>query len=113
MTLELNIFNVCKHPGNVDEDVHEVNMIESLVPSKVYDSSLFDPLEARLLEQSSLLEMNENNSENFEFINWLNSSKVLEMKESRQKFEELPPKTNPAVPSSNKTLKLDLKEDLN
>lgn len=30
MTLELNIFNICKQPGDVD-DVHEVNFVETLV----------------------------------------------------------------------------------
>ncbi|CAK9138193.1 unnamed protein product, partial [Ilex paraguariensis] len=59
---------------NVDEDVHEINMIESLVPSRVYDSSLFDPLEACLLEHSSLLEINENNSEISVLTELLNSS---------------------------------------
>jgi hypothetical protein len=30
MTLEVNIFNICKQPGN-DDGFHEVNLIETLV----------------------------------------------------------------------------------
>ncbi len=45
MTLELNIFNICKQPGDV-EDVHEVNLIETLVQDHFLPSLFFDPLEA-------------------------------------------------------------------
>ncbi|CAK9143734.1 unnamed protein product, partial [Ilex paraguariensis] len=75
----------------------------------IYESSLIDPLEACLLEHPSLLEANDDNSEISEIVNLLNSSQVLEIKEWRQKFEELPPRTNPPIPSSEKPPKLDLK----
>ena len=47
MTLELNIFNICKQPGDV-EDVHEVNLIETLVQDHFLPSLFSDPLEACL-----------------------------------------------------------------
>ncbi|KAL5722473.1 hypothetical protein ACHQM5_005989 [Ranunculus cassubicifolius] len=52
MTIELNVFNVCKQPGNIDcesdDDVQEVNMIESFVEDQFLWSSIPDPLEACL-----------------------------------------------------------------
>jgi len=38
ITLEMNIFNICKQPGD-DNDLHEVNLIEELVYDE-FDSNL-------------------------------------------------------------------------
>ena len=46
MTLELNIFDLCKQPREVDEEIHEINLIESFV-EETFPSTLYsDPLEA-------------------------------------------------------------------
>ena len=46
MTLELNIFDLCKQPREVDDDIHEINMIESFVKDTLPLSLYSDPLEA-------------------------------------------------------------------
>ena len=48
MTLELNIFNTCKQPKD-EEDVHEVDLIETLVQEKFNKTCFSDPLEACLV----------------------------------------------------------------
>ena len=48
MTVNLNIFNVIKEIGD-DEDVYEVNMIESIVQSYVDHVSYDDPLKSCLV----------------------------------------------------------------
>ncbi|KAA3480310.1 integrase [Gossypium australe] len=44
MTLELNVFNVCKQPIE-DSNVHEVDFIEQLVHEQFINSKLLNPLE--------------------------------------------------------------------
>ena len=48
MTLELNIFYLCKQPRDVDDEVHEINLIESFVEDTSLLTFYFDPLEACL-----------------------------------------------------------------
>ena len=78
MTLELNIFNVCKQPGEVDDDLHEVNMIQSIIHDNLNGSFCSNPLEACFLEYSSSLDIGEENSEFNELTFVLNSSQVIE-----------------------------------
>jgi hypothetical protein len=47
MTLEVNIFNICHQPRD-DEEIHEVNLIETLVLDQFNVSCFSDPLEACL-----------------------------------------------------------------
>lgn len=49
MTFELNIFNICKKNGDND-DVHKVNLIESLVQDQFNLSSFSDPFEECLVQ---------------------------------------------------------------
>ena len=48
MTLELNIFNTRKQPRD-EEDVHEVDLIETLVQEQFNKTCFSDPLEACLV----------------------------------------------------------------
>ena len=48
MTLELNIFNTCKQTKDED-DVHEVDLIETLVQEQFNKICFSDPLEACLV----------------------------------------------------------------
>ena len=57
MTLNLNIFNVIKEIGD-DEDVCEVNMIESVVQNYVDHVSYDDPLKSCLVSLSCVEEVN-------------------------------------------------------
>jgi len=45
--LEVNIFNICHQPRD-DEEIHEVNLIETLVLDQFNVSCFSDPLEACL-----------------------------------------------------------------
>ena len=48
MTLELNIFNTCKQPRD-EEDLHEVDLIETLVQEQFNKTCFSNPLEACLV----------------------------------------------------------------
>ena len=67
MTLELNIFNTCKQPRD-EEDVHEVELIETLVQEQFNKTCFSDPLEACLVNSCDF-----NFDENFEiaYIHYL------------------------------------------
>jgi len=54
MTVELNIFNNCKQPiMDDDEEIYEVDMIQTLVEDKFAHSMFFDPIKACLLNPNS------------------------------------------------------------
>ena len=67
MTLELNIFNTCKQPRDV-KDVHEVDLMETLVQEQFNKTCFLDPLEACLVNSCDF-----NFNENFEiaYIHYL------------------------------------------
>ena len=48
MTLELNIFNIYKQLGDVD-DVHEINFVETIMQNQFLPSLFFDPLKTCLV----------------------------------------------------------------
>ena len=98
MTLELNIFNICKQPGDV-EDVHEVNLIETLVQDHFLPSLFSNPLEACLSQDSVFSSVN----------SLLESAPLLDTDKWRTRFEELPPRDTIPIPSSVQTPKLELK----
>ena len=54
MTLELNIFNNCKQPRD-EEDVHEVDLIETLVQEQFNKTCFSDPLEACLVNSCDFI----------------------------------------------------------
>ena len=100
MTLELNVFNVCKHPAQ-DIEVHEVDFIEELIDQHFTTSILSDPLDVCLICS--------NISEVESIYPFFDSSQVQEKKYWKPKPEELPPRTNKPVPSSVQPPKLELK----
>uniref|UniRef100_A0A2N9I5J1 RNA-directed DNA polymerase n=1 Tax=Fagus sylvatica TaxID=28930 RepID=A0A2N9I5J1_FAGSY len=106
MTLEVNIFNICKQPGD-DDGFHEVNLIETLVQDQFNLTCLSDPLESCLV--NSLDFDDDEDSEVAHICSVLNSSQVLEVNAWRPKFEELPPRNIMPVPSSVEAPKLELK----
>uniref|UniRef100_A0A2N9I6A0 RNA-directed DNA polymerase n=1 Tax=Fagus sylvatica TaxID=28930 RepID=A0A2N9I6A0_FAGSY len=106
MTLEVNIFNICKQPGD-DDGFHEVNLIETLVQDQFNLTCFSDPLESCLV--NSLDFDDDEDSEVAHICSVLNSSQVLEVNAWRPKFEELPPRNIMPVPSSVEAPKLELK----
>ncbi|KAL5725417.1 hypothetical protein ACHQM5_008564 [Ranunculus cassubicifolius] len=108
MTIELNVFNVCKQPGNIDceddDDVQEVNMIESVVEDQFLWSSIPDPLEACLThfeffnDESNICEVNA----------LLDSAPLLDTDKWKARFEELPCGAT-SLPSSVQFPRLELK----
>jgi hypothetical protein len=106
MTLELNIFNICKQPGD-DDGFHEVNLIETLVQNQFNLTCFSDPLESCLV--NSLDFDDDKDSEVAHICSVLNSSQVLEVNAWRPKFEELPPCNIMPVPSRVEAPKLELK----
>jgi hypothetical protein len=90
MTLEMNVFNICKQPGD-DNDLQEVDFIEKLV----YD---------QFQTTSSEIEFNE--SEDLQMVYFQEESKVSNW---RPQIEELPPRSIESIPSSVQPPKSDLK----
>ncbi|KAJ6887537.1 hypothetical protein NC652_028715 [Populus alba x Populus x berolinensis] len=81
MTLEMNVFNICKQPGD-DNDLQEVDFIEKLV---------YDQFETT----SSEIEFNE--SKDLQMVYFQEESKANSW---RQKIKKLPPRSIESIPSS-------------
>jgi len=83
MTLELNIFNICKQPGDVD-DVHEINFVETIMQDQFLPSLFFDHLKtclAPLNEDSIISSIN----------SLLESTPLLNTNKRMTHFKEFPP----------------------
>ncbi|XP_035546620.1 uncharacterized protein LOC108997816 [Juglans regia] len=101
MTLELNIFNTCRQPWNLEE-VQEVNLLENILDEDFYLNLPSTDLQLSLEGVLSDLNIFDDTS-NVSFagighcVLW------------QPKFEELPPLTTPIKPSSDVILDMDLK----
>ena len=106
MTLEMNMFNICKQPED-DNDLHEVDFIDELVHENFVSTLPSDPLEACLITSNDYaLDTNSEISHMLSFLNTFQDSKASGW---RPKFEELPPQSSIPVPSCVQPPKLDLK----
>ena len=90
MTLEMNIFNICKQPGD-DNDLQEVDFTEKLVHDQFQTTS-------------SEIEIDE--SDDLQMVYFQEESKANSW---RPKIEELPPRSIESIPSSVQPPKPDLK----
>ena len=76
MTLEMNMFNICKQPGD-SNDLHEVDFIDELVHEKFASTLPSDPLEACLVIPNDLaLDINSEISHMLSFLNTFQDSKI-------------------------------------
>ena len=106
MTVNLNIFNVMKEMGD-EEDVCEVNMIDSMVQQYVDHVSYDDPLMSCLV---SLIWVEEVTTSESEFLHSIiEHSEVLEANGWAPKFEPFPPIEDRVLPSKERPPKLELK----
>ena len=106
MIVNLNIFNVIKEIGD-QEDVCEVNMIDSVVLNYVDNVSYNDSLVSCLISPSSVEEVTTFESEFLHSI--IEHSEVLEANGLSPKFEKLPPIEDRVLPSEEKPPKLEFK----
>ena len=106
MTVDLNIFNVIKEIRD-DEDVCEVNMIESVVQNYVDHVSYDDPLKSCLGSSSCGEELT--TSEVGFLHSIIEHSEVMEANGWAPRFEKLPPIEDRVLPSEEKPPKLELK----
>ena len=106
MTVNLNIFNVIKEIGD-EEDICEVNMIDSIVQNYVDNVSYDDPLMSCLVSPSWVEEVTISESEFLHSI--IEHNEVLEANGWAPKFEKLPPIEDRVFPSEEKPPKLELK----
>ena len=90
MTLEMNVFNIYKQPGE-DNDLQEIDFIEKLICDQFENTS-------------SETEFNE--SDDLQMVYFQEESKANSW---RPKIEELPPQSIESIPSSVQPLKHDLK----
>ena len=96
MTVNLNIFNVIKEIGD-DEDVCEVNMIESVMQNYVDHVSYDDPLKSCLVSPSCVEEVT---TSELEFLHpIIEHSEVMEANGWAPRFEKLPPIEDRVLPS--------------
>ena len=106
MTVNLNIFNVIKEIGD-EEDVCEVNMIDSVVHRYVDNVSYDDPLMSCLVNPSWVEEVT---TSKLEFLySIIEHSEVLEANGWAPKFETLPPIEDKVLPLEERPSKLELK----
>ena len=106
MTVNLNIFNVFKRMGD-EEDVCEVNRVDSVVQKYLDNVSYDDPLMSCLVSSSWDEEVTTSESEFVHSI--IEHNEVLEVNGWAPKFELLPPIEDRALPSEERPPKLELK----
>ena len=106
MTVNLNIFNVIKEIRD-DEDVSEVNMIDSVVQNYVDHVSYDDPLKSCLVSPSCVEEVTTSELEFLHSI--IEHNEVLEANGWAPKFEKLPSIKDRVLPAKEKPPKLELK----
>ena len=106
MTVNINIFNVIKEIGD-DEDVCEVNMIESIVQNYVDHVSYDDPLKSCLVSPSCGEELTTLEVEFLHSI--IEHNEVMEANGWAPRFEKLPLIEDRVLPSEEKPPKLELK----
>ena len=105
MTVNLNIFNVIKEVGD-DEDICEVNVMESVVQEYVDHFSCDDPLKSCLVSPKCVEEVT---TPEMEFVySILEHSEVMETNGWTPRFEELPPIEERVLSSKEKPPKLEL-----
>ena len=103
MTLELNIFNTCKQPMD-EEDVHEVDLIETLFQEQFNKTCFSDPLEACLVNSC---DFNFDENSKIAYVDYLSeSTQELEASNWKLKYEELPLGEIKLLPSSEQVPKL-------
>ncbi|KAK0588942.1 hypothetical protein LWI29_007515 [Acer saccharum] len=87
MTLELNVFNMCKQPRDEEYESEEANMIGVIVDDHLQTRSSFDPLEIYLVNSFELSMQLDYDISNMCFL--LDCSQIMENKGWKPKFEEL------------------------
>ena len=86
MTLELNVFNMCKQPHEEEDDNEEANLIEAIVDDYLKKGHSSDPLETCLLnsfESSMQLDHDISN-----ICSLLDCAQVNESRGWRPKFKD-------------------------
>ena len=106
MTVNLNIFNVIKGMGD-EEDMCEINMVDSVVQKYLDNVSHDDPLKSCLVSPSWDEEVTTLESEFLHSI--IEHKDVLEVNGWKPKFETLPPNEDKTLPSEERPPKLELK----
>ena len=106
MTVSLNIFNVIKGMGD-EEDVCEVNMVDSVVQKYLDNVSYDDPLMSCLVSPSWDEKVTTSESKFLHSI--IEQNEVLEVNGWAPKFEPLPPIEDMALPLEERPPKLELK----
>ena len=106
MTVNLNIFNVIKGMGD-EEDICEINMVDSMVQKYLDNVSHDDPLKSCLVIPSWDEEVTTLESEFLHSI--IEHKDVLEVNGWTPKFETLPPNEDKTLPSEERPPKLELK----
>ena len=106
MTVNLDIFNVIKEMGD-EEDVCEVNMIDSVVQKYLDKVSYDDPLMSCLVNPSWVEEATTSESEFLHTI--IEHNEVLEANGWAPKFDPLPPIDDRVLPSEKRPPKLEFK----
>ena len=106
MTVNLNIFSVIKGMGD-EEDMCEINMVDSVVQKYLDNVSHDDPLKSCLVSPSWDEEVTTLETEFLHSI--IEHNDVLEVNGWAPKFEPLPQNEDKALPSEERPPKLELK----
>ena len=106
MTVNLNIFNVIKGMGD-EEDMCEINMVDSVVQKYLDNVSHDDPLKSCLVSPNWDEEVTTLESEFLHSI--IEHKDIFEVNGRAPKFEPLSPNEDKTLPSEEKPPKLELK----
>ena len=105
MTVELNIFDISKQPPD-NEDINEVNLIDSLVENHFLHHSYQDPLEACLAHSGCDFDIDELIEEVNTLLNYV---PLMSINEWQPKMMSLQLSSSPPLPYTVEPPKLELK----
>ncbi|KAH9705552.1 Endonuclease [Citrus sinensis] len=106
MTMELNIFNITKQPHNVDDEIVDVDLIETLFDNTFVSNLSDDPLQTCLTHFGFDFDIDRSVDE----VNaLLDSAPSMHTNKWKSRVEQLAPSEKKLIPSSESPPKLELK----
>ncbi|KAH9745636.1 hypothetical protein KPL70_004147 [Citrus sinensis] len=106
MTMELNTFNIAKQPHNADDEIVDVDLIETIVDDTFLSNLSDDPLQTCLTHFGFDFDIDRSVDE----VNaLLDSTPSMNTNKWKSRVEQLAPSENKLIPSSESPPKLELK----
>ena len=107
MTMEINIFNIVKHPHNTDDEIVDVDLIEALIDNTFFSNFSDDPLQTCLTHFGLDFDIDISIDE---VSTLLDSATSVNTNKCMLRVEQLAPSEKKIIPSSESPPKLELKQ---